>query len=99
MSGRSSMRLFESGRRAIALLGVAFSALAGGAAGVLLGDCGPFNDVMDPSFCQGILEIYYLGITQGTTATTYSPDDPVTRIQMSAFLSREADRVLRRGSR
>lgn len=32
--------------------------------------------------------IKMFGITQGTTATTFSPDDPVTRWQMALFLSR-----------
>ena len=32
--------------------------------------------------------IYELGVTKGTTATTYSPDNPVTRGQMALFLSR-----------
>ena len=30
----------------------------------------------------------YYGITTGTTATTYSPDDPVTRWQMALYLTR-----------
>ena len=32
--------------------------------------------------------IYELGVTEGTTTTTYSPKDPVTRGQMARFLSR-----------
>ena len=32
--------------------------------------------------------IYELGVTKGTTATTYSPDAPVTRAQMALFVSR-----------
>jgi hypothetical protein len=46
-----------------------------------------------------VLEIFTLGITNGTTPTTYSPSDNVTRLQMAAFLSRTVDGVLRRGSR
>jgi len=34
--------------------------------------------------------VKYYGITQGTTATTYSPNDPVTRWQMALFLTRMA---------
>lgn len=34
--------------------------------------------------------IKYYGITQGTTATTYSPEDSVTRWQMALFLTRMA---------
>lgn len=32
--------------------------------------------------------IYELGVTKGTTATTYSPAEPVTRAQMALFVSR-----------
>jgi hypothetical protein len=46
-----------------------------------------------------VLEIFYLGMTTGVTATTYDPSSNVTRLQMAAFLSRSVDRVLRRGSR
>jgi len=51
------------------------------------------------AFCPFVLEIFYLGITTGTTATTYDPASPVSRLQMAAFLSRTVDRVLGRGSR
>jgi hypothetical protein len=64
-----------------------------------LGLCGPFTDVSDVIFCPFVLEIFYLGITTGTTPTTYDPTSPVTRLQMAAFLSRTVDRVLLRGSR
>jgi len=37
--------------------------------------------------------IAYYGITKGTTATTYSPTDTVTRWQMALFLTRMADRA------
>lgn len=40
-----------------------------------------------------------LGITTGTTPTTYDPTSSVSRLQMAAFLSRSVDGVLRRGSR
>jgi hypothetical protein len=49
------------------------------------GSCGrvtitlPFTDVMaSPFFCQ-IAAAYYSGLTNGTTATIYSPADTVTR--------------------
>jgi hypothetical protein len=68
------------------------------------GTCGgvtitlPFNDVMaSPFFCQ-IAAAYYSGLTNGTTATTYSPGDNVTREQMAAFISRTLDQSLKRGS-
>ena len=87
-------------RRAIAgfvpagLLGL----LLGGANG-LLGVCGPFTDVTDGAFCPFVLEIFTLGITTGTTPTTYDPTGSVTRLQMAAFLSRTVDAALKRGSR
>ena len=66
---------------------------------MLLGDCGPFTDVTDPAFCPYLLEVFYLGITTGTTPTTYSPSNAVNRLQMAVFLSRSVDGVLKRGSR
>ena len=49
----------------------------------------PFDDVSESSFAyDDIALIYGLGITTGTSATTYSPDDYVTREQMAAFIGR-----------
>jgi hypothetical protein len=69
------------------------------------GTCGgqiitlPFTDVMlSPFFCQ-IAEAYFSGLTNGTSATTYSPHDSVPREQMAAFITRTQDSALRRGSR
>ncbi|HKF44267.1 MAG TPA: hypothetical protein VKG01_14285 [Thermoanaerobaculia bacterium] len=73
--------------------------LIGGAAGQLLAVCGPFTDVTDPTFCPFVLEIFYLGITTGTTPTTYDPASSVSRLQMSAFLSRTVDAIRRGGRR
>src|SRR5687768_12264923 len=68
------------------------------------GTCGgatttlPFTDVMgNPFFCQ-IAAAYFSGLTNGTTATTYSPGDTVTREQMAAFITRTMDQSLKRGS-
>ncbi len=84
-------------------IAVAFASLAAalflGAAGELLGLCGPFTDVSDATFCPFVLEIFTLGITTGTTPTTYDPASAVSRLQMAAFLSRSVDGVLRRGGR
>jgi hypothetical protein len=41
-----------------------------GASSVLFGLCGPFTDVAADAFCPFVLEIFYLGITTGTTPTT-----------------------------
>ncbi len=72
--------------------------LLAGAGSVLLGACGPFTDVAADSFCPFVLEIFTLGITSGTTPTTYDPTSSVTRIQMAAFLARTVDGALKRGS-
>ena len=74
-------------------------ALTCGAASALFGVCGPFTDVAADSFCPFVLEIFTLGITTGTSPTTYDPTTSVSRLQMAAFLSRTVDGVLRRGSR
>ena len=70
-----------------------------GATSSLLSLCGPFTDVAADAFCPFVLEIFYLGITTGTTATTYDPTANVTRLQMAAFLSRTVDGALKRGGR
>src|SRR5262249_17350379 len=86
-------------RRTAGIVLLILSAGLGGLENGLLGLCGPFTDVTDAIFCPFVLEIFYLGITTGTTATTFAPADNVTRLQMAAFLSRTVDGVLRRGSR
>jgi DNA-binding beta-propeller fold protein YncE len=87
-------------KRLIALTAVALGAFAAGATHELLATCGIFTDVPDGNiFCSSILQIYYLGITGGTTATTYSPSATVTREQMAAFLARTYDRAAARTSR
>ena len=60
----------------------------------------PFMDVSasDMFFCS-IAAAYFSGLTNGTSSTTYSPNDPVPREQMAAFVSRTLDQGLRRGSR
>jgi hypothetical protein len=83
-------------------LAAAVSAILAVVAGVLRAGepgCGPFSDFTDPNFCPFVLEIFYQGITTGTTPTTYSPNQGVTRLQMAAFLSRTVDRALQKASR
>jgi DNA-binding beta-propeller fold protein YncE len=69
------------------------------------GTCGgatttiPFTDVGSSIFFCQIAEAFFSGLTNGTSATTYSPSDPVTRDQMAAFITRTQDSALRRGSR
>ena len=75
------------------------AALTCGAASGLLGTCGPFTDTANDAFCPFVLEIFYLGITTGTSPTTFDPTSDVSRLQAAAFLSRTVDGVLSRGSR
>jgi hypothetical protein len=72
--------------------------LAGGASRVVQDQCGPFTDVT-PGFCPYVLELYYLGITAGTSATTFSPDDPLTRGQGAVFIAKGLNQALARSSR
>src|SRR6185369_8319655 len=95
----SSMSRLMSVLRTRRRLPVILAALLGGAGGALLGVCGPFTDVSDAGFCPFVLEIFTLGITTGTTPTTFDPAGNVSRLQMAAFLSRSVDGVLRRGHR
>ena len=48
----------------------------------------PFTDISSSFAAADIACIYQLGVTTGTSATTYSPQDPVTREQMAAFIGR-----------
>ena len=85
-------------RRRVSVFFLSLAAACLGAGSGLLGVCGPFTDVSDPGFCPFVLEIFFLGITTGTTPTTYDPASSVTRLQMAAFLSRTVDRTLQRAS-
>jgi len=60
----------------------------------------PFTDVQASNifFCS-IAEAYFSGLTNGTSATTYSPTQPVPREQMAAFVTRTMDQSLKRGNR
>lgn len=50
-----------------------------------------FSDVSASSFAKSAIDcIKMFGVTQGTSATTYSPGDGVTRWQMALFLIRAA---------
>jgi len=49
----------------------------------------PFEDVaVDSVHRSSIACLYALGITAGTSATTYSPDDHLTRAQAATFITR-----------
>jgi hypothetical protein len=74
------------------------AALLGAATQSIQDACGPFADV-GPFYCPFVLELYYLGITSGTSATTFSPDIPATRGQAAVFVARGLDQALARSSR
>jgi hypothetical protein len=48
----------------------------------------PFTDIADSPYKSDIIWVYQQGITSGCTATTYCPNDPVSRAQMATFLAR-----------
>lgn len=92
------MTSYFRGRLGSGLAAVVLS-VVGGAATSVFGTCGPFADTANDAFCPFVVEIFVLGITTGTTPTTYDAAGVVNRTQMAAFLSRNVDVVLKRGSR
>ncbi|MEM8708492.1 MAG: S-layer homology domain-containing protein, partial [Actinomycetota bacterium] len=48
----------------------------------------PFEDLPGNWADAAISRVYGLGITTGTSATTYDPNGLVTRMQMAAFIAR-----------
>ncbi len=48
----------------------------------------PFTDIEDSEFAADIAALYASGITVGTSDTTFSPEDEVSRGQMATFLAR-----------
>jgi DNA-binding beta-propeller fold protein YncE len=61
----------------------------------------PYTDVsgVGAPFCPGIMEAYVTGVSKGTTPTTFSPNETVSRLQMTTFLQRSLDQGLARTSR
>ena len=61
----------------------------------------PYVDVsgVGAAFCPGIMEAYVTGVSKGTTPTTFSPNETVTRVQMTTFLQRSLDQGLARTNR
>ncbi|MEQ8841050.1 MAG: DUF4331 family protein [Acidimicrobiales bacterium] len=48
----------------------------------------PFTDIAGRYYTDHINRLYAAGITTGTSPTTFSPEEPMTRGQMAAFLNR-----------
>jgi len=94
-------------RRAAAVVGlVIIVAVASSTLRADTGTCGgasvtlPFTDVPANNvfFCS-IAEAFFSGLTNGTSASTYNPGDPVTREQMAAFVTRTLDQSVKRGAK
>jgi hypothetical protein len=80
----------ESAMRSFRVL--AATCLLAFAAPAMAQNCVGFTDVPSSSpFCEHVEWIKNRGITTGCTATAYCPDNPVTRLQMAAFLKRFGD--------
>jgi len=78
------MTFFRRHRKWLLLSLLGLLAVSGGAASTLTG-CGPFSDVSGGQ-CAFILQLYYLGIAGGTSATTFDPNANVTRGQVAVFM-------------
>src|SRR5450755_2437760 len=87
------MTFLRKNKKWLVLSLVGVMAVASGGAATLVG-CGPFSDVSGPQ-CTFVLELYYLGIAAGTSATTFDPTANVTRGQVAVFMG-AAINVLKR---
>jgi hypothetical protein len=66
-----------------------FLFVAAGLLEAVAAPCAGFNDVDTSSpFCANVEWLKNRGITLGCSANLYCPNDPVTRLQMAAFISR-----------
>lgn len=92
------MRLPTTARPLLVVSVLMSALLAGGAVRSVQEVCGPFSDV-SPTFCPYVLELYYLGITAGTSATTFSPEAALTRGQAAVFVSKGVNQAIARSSR
>jgi outer membrane protein assembly factor BamB len=106
-TGRNSQRFSRFKPNKLLTLGVLTVLLLSGTTNVLRADNGmcngvnvtlPFLDVAGNAFFCQIAAAYFAGLTNGTSATTYSPTNNVTREQMAAFTTRTLDQSLKRGS-
>ena len=50
----------------------------------------PYTDVsgVGAAYCPGFMEAYVTGVSKGTSPTTFSPNNTVTRVAMTTFLLR-----------
>jgi hypothetical protein len=64
--------------------------------GNIHGQCAEFTDVdLASGFCGNVQWLKNRGVTLGCTATQYCPNDPVSRLQMAAFINRLGTAVQR----
>ena len=92
------MRLPTTARPLLVVWVLLSALMAGGAVRTGQEMCGPFGDV-SPAFCPYVLEMYYLGITAGTSPTTFSPEALLTRGQAAVFVSKGVNQAISRSSR
>ncbi len=57
----------------------------------------PFTDLTQDWYQDAVLWAYQTGVVAGTSATTFSPNVPVTREQIAVLLAEFADKVLEVG--
>jgi len=88
------MKALTPARRLLLVPLILCALFSGGAVARMQDVCGPFTDV-SPTLCPYVLEMYDLGITAGTSPTTYSPDAPMTRGQAAVFVSKGVDKAWR----
>src|ERR1700676_2333315 len=107
MPGAIMNRIATSFGALAVLLGAALSLAIASSTAFASQPCGtgtypfPYTDVAavtDP-FCPGIMEAYVTGVSKGTSPTTFSPNNTVTRVQMTTFLQRSLDQGLTRAHR
>ncbi|MEM8706832.1 MAG: S-layer homology domain-containing protein, partial [Actinomycetota bacterium] len=84
-----SRRTLGSTFRALLVFAVLAAGLATATSTTPAGAASPFDDVPEGVWYSDAVEwLADSGITTGTSPTTFSPGDPVTRAQMAAFIAR-----------
>ena len=88
-TGTSSTSYSPAGLVTREQMGVALGRFFETVTGTECGGAHPFVDVAESSFAfDSVGCIYGLGVTTGTSSTSYAPGESVTREQMAAFLER-----------
>lgn len=75
--------------RILKLLGLTIACVVVGATAAVAAGTNPFEDVPEDHFAADSIEwAYQNGVTQGTSATTFSPERAITRAEGVTFLAR-----------